>query len=82
MQKGGNPKAPLTRCEGHSCGGNREYDYNLDGLAHYGLIPDMLQDVSNQLRAQKKGDVRDLRALFHGADDYIRAWDRVWKARK
>ena len=81
MTKGGNPNAPLERCQGPNCGGNREFDFNLDGLAHYGLIPDLLQDVSNQLRAQKTGDVRDLRALFRGAEDYILMWEKTWKKR-
>ena len=25
----------------------RDFDYNLDGLAHYGMLPDMLQDLKN-----------------------------------
>jgi hypothetical protein len=82
MSKGGNPGAPLERCQGPECGGNREFDFNLDGLAHYGLIPDMLQDVSNQLRAQQTGKVRDLRALFRGANDYILMWEKTWAKRK
>ena len=82
MSKGGNPGAPLERCQGPECGGNREFDFNLDGLAHYGLIPDMLQDVSNQLRAQQTGKVRDLRALFRGANDYILMWEKTWGKRK
>lgn len=81
MSRGGNPNAPLERCQGPECGGNREFDFNLDGLAHYGLIPDMLQDVSNQLRAQKTGEVHDLRALFRGADDYITMWEKTWGKR-
>src|SRR5213078_1549194 len=27
--------------------GERVYDFNLDGLAHFGLVPDLLQDVAN-----------------------------------
>ena len=29
--------------------GSRRFDYNIDGVAHYGLIPDMLADVRNTL---------------------------------
>ena len=25
----------------------RDFDYNLDGLSHYGMLPDMLQDLKN-----------------------------------
>ena len=34
----------------------REFDYNLDGLAHYGMLPDLLQDLKNVLLPQ--GDHR------------------------
>src|SRR5205085_7984299 len=27
--------------------GNRDYDVNMDGVAHYGMIPDFLQDLAN-----------------------------------
>ena len=84
MERGGNPNAPLRRCEGNECAGTREYDYNVDGLAHYGLIPDFLQDASNQLRAHAStagGDVADLRGLFRSAEDYIRMWELVWNKR-
>ena len=37
---------PLQRS---TAGPVREFDYNLDGLAHYGMLPDMLQDLKNVL---------------------------------
>jgi microsomal dipeptidase-like Zn-dependent dipeptidase len=51
--------------------GERTYDVNVDGFAHFGLVPDMLQDVSNQLH-----DVRHdaLDTLFGAADAYIAMW--------
>jgi len=70
--KSGNPTAPLER----SRAGHRDYDYNIDGLAHYGLLPDFLQDVSNQLR-RGSGQVRDLSALFRSAESYVAAWERA-----
>lgn len=76
----GNTARPLQRCEGADCGGNREFDYNIDGLAHYGLVPDMLQDAANQLRTAS-GPVRDLSAMFHGAEDYIQMWERTYNGR-
>ena len=59
-----------------STAGQREFDINLDGLAHYGMLPDFLQDVSNLLRTSS-GPVTDLRALFRSAEDYIQMWERV-----
>jgi hypothetical protein len=70
--KSGNLAAPLER----SRAGDRDYDYNIDGLAHYGLLPDFLQDVSNQLR-RGAGQVRDLSALFRSAQSYVEAWERA-----
>lgn len=70
--KSGNAAAPLER--NHA--GNRDFDVNLDGLAHYGLLPDFLQDVSNQLR-RGAGPVKDLQALFRSADAYVKTWERV-----
>jgi hypothetical protein len=72
-----NVAAPLVR----SGAGNREFDINLDGLAHYGMLPDFLQDVSNLLRtapaSKDAPPVTDLRALFRSAEDYIVMWERV-----
>ena len=41
--QGDNP--PLER---NMAGPRRDFDINLDGLAHYGLLPDFLQDIRNQ----------------------------------
>ncbi|MBK9140839.1 MAG: hypothetical protein IPM17_19150 [Verrucomicrobia bacterium] len=49
----------------------KEWDINLDGLAHYGLLPDFIQDAKNSGL-----DRRDLRPLFRSAEDYIRLWER------
>ena len=38
------PNPPLARCV---AGPRRDFDINLDGMAHYGLLPDLLQDVRN-----------------------------------
>jgi hypothetical protein len=60
---GDNP--PLTRC---TAGPLRDFDYNLDGLAHYGMLPDMLQDLKNL--------GLPLEGLFRSAEGYIRVWER------
>jgi len=48
----------------------RTYDFNVDGLAHYGLLPDMLQDLKNL-------EDPDLRVLFRSAEGYLQMWEKV-----
>ena len=64
--EGNNP--PLVRC---TAGPRRDFDINIDGMAHYGLLPDLLQDLCNfGLTAE------DLKPLFRGAEDYVQMWER------
>jgi hypothetical protein len=59
---------PLTRS---MAGPRRDFDINLDGMAHYGMLPDFLQDLRNiGLTAE------DLAPLFRSAYDYVQMWDR------
>lgn len=55
--------------------GNREWDYNTDGMAHYGMMPDFFQDLKN---IGLRGD--QLSFLFQSAEDYIRMWEKTVKA--
>jgi hypothetical protein len=48
----------------------RDFDINLDGMAHYGLLPDLLQDIVNT--GVKPGDFA---TLFRSAYDYVEMWD-------
>jgi hypothetical protein len=50
----------------------RDFDVNLEGLAHYGLLPDWLQDVKNV-----DVSARELMPLFTGAEDYIEMWHKA-----
>lgn len=56
----------LTRCRG----GQRDWDINLDGMAHYGLLPDFLQDVRNVGMPES-----EMASLYRSAEDYIRVWE-------
>ena len=58
--------AGLVRC---TAGPRRDYDINLDGMAHYGLLPDFLQDLRNSGLSPD-----DLAPLFGGANDYVEVW--------
>ena len=59
---------PLRRCTT----GYRDWDFNLDGIAHEGMLPDFIQDLNNigitGLRLQP---------LFMSAEEYIRLWERA-----
>ncbi len=58
---------PLMRS---TAGPRRDFDINLDGMAHYGMLPDLLQDVRNiGLTAE------DLVPLFRSAFDYVQMWE-------
>lgn len=59
---------PLRRC----ITGNRYWDFNLDGLAHYGLLPDLLQDLKNIGLTTVQ-----LAPLFGSAEDYIKMWEKA-----
>jgi microsomal dipeptidase-like Zn-dependent dipeptidase len=48
-------------------------DFNVDGFVHYGLLPDLLQDVANQMTDWRE----DLAPLFSSAEDYIKAWEKA-----
>jgi microsomal dipeptidase-like Zn-dependent dipeptidase len=57
---------PLSR----SRAGQRDFDINIDGVAHYGMLPDFFQDLKNVgLTAE------DLLPLFRSAEDYIQVWE-------
>jgi microsomal dipeptidase-like Zn-dependent dipeptidase len=50
----------------------RSFDFNVDGLANYGLIPDMLQDLKNLGLPPK-----DFEALFASAESYVKTWEKA-----
>ncbi|MFN8393089.1 MAG: membrane dipeptidase [Bacteroidia bacterium] len=49
---------------------DRTWDYNREGVAHYGLIPDYLCDIA------AIGGQREVEALYHGAEGFARMWER------
>ena len=57
------PNPPLKRA---MAGPKRDFDYNLDGLAHYGMLPDMFQDLKNVGFPPEA-----MTALFSSAEKYI-----------
>lgn len=61
------PNTPISR----SLAGRRDFDVNIDGVAHYGMLPDFVQDLRNLGLTDD-----DLAPLFRSAEDYIELWQR------
>lgn len=51
--------------------GGRTWDFNTDGLAHYGLLPDMLRDLVHVGMREEELD-----PLFSSAEAFLRAWEK------
>lgn len=52
--------------------GERTFDLNVDGMAHYGLLPDLLADMERQPRGEQAVDL-----LFRSAEAYLQMWERA-----
>jgi hypothetical protein len=52
--------------------GTRVFDLNRDGVAHYGLVADLVADMRHQPHGRKALDL-----LFGSAEGYLRMWDRA-----
>lgn len=52
--------------------GERVFDLNRDGVAHYGLVPDWLADVERRPGGREAIDL-----LFRSAEAYLRMWERA-----
>lgn len=50
--------------------GNRIFDLNKDGIAHYGLVADHVQDIRNQ------ASPRVYEAIMNSAEGYLQMWER------
>ncbi|HEX9642721.1 MAG TPA: hypothetical protein VGC11_01820, partial [Acidimicrobiia bacterium] len=51
--------------------GERRFDVNTDGVAHYGLYPDWMEDLRLQMQAGEEL----LEDMARGAEAYLRLWD-------
>lgn len=54
----------------------RDYDINLDGIAHYGMLPDFLQDLKNDGLTPEQ-----MAPLFNSAEAYIQMWEKCERMR-
>lgn len=62
------PNEPLRRSFAYA--GGRDFDINLDGHAHYGMFPDMLQDLKNIGL-----NPMEMRPIFMAAEQYAKLWE-------
>jgi hypothetical protein len=54
--------------------GERVYDVNTDGFAHYGMVPDWLEDLRLVAGPDGQEIVTD---MSRGAEAYLRTWERA-----
>jgi hypothetical protein len=54
----------------HSRAGTREFDFNKDGLAHIGLLPDLILDLVHVGMTHEQFD-----PLFSSAEAFLRMWE-------
>lgn len=58
--------------------GSRTYDFNTDGVAHYGLYPDWIQDVRNLLDMEAPGEGNSFfDDMLRGPEAYLQMWERA-----
>lgn len=57
-------------------GARRTFDFRRDGIAHYGMLPELFEVV-----AAAPGGADVVSTLFRSAEDTIRAWERTLAAR-
>ena len=70
MQFENGPNEPLRRNFAYN--GGRDFDFNLDGLAHYGMFPDLIQDLKNL-----GFTTGQLTPLFMASEQYIKMWEQA-----
>lgn len=51
--------------------GNRVFDLNTDGIAHYGLLPDFIEDL------RQRAPTRIYEAVMNSAEAYLQTWERA-----
>ena len=61
----------MTGALGKSVTGDRTFDFNVDGLAHAGMLPDFVEDL------RSLGLSNELVPLFNSAEAYLRMWEKA-----
>jgi len=50
--------------------GNRTFDLNNEGMAHYGLLPDLIEDI------RQRTDQRIYEGIMNSAEGYLQMWEQ------
>jgi DNA gyrase inhibitor GyrI len=53
--------------------GGRTWDTEIDGSAHFGLIPDFVEEI------RLEGGEEAVTAFYNSAEAYIQLWEKVYK---
>jgi len=76
------PQYPFTSIDGKTTfyqpkTGDREFDFGKEGMAHYGLYPEWVENF----RQVDESDPEDLMAiLMNSAETYLQMWERAYNA--
>lgn len=54
--------------------GKKTFDFNRDGVAQYGLMPDLIAEMQHGRRSRDA-----LALLYRSAEAYLEAWQRAWR---
>lgn len=55
--------------------GNRTFDLNQDGMAHYGLLADLMASYAQWMRDSGQPDMYE--SLMNSAESYLQMWERA-----
>ncbi len=55
--------------------GNRTFDFSKDGLAHYGLLPELMENY--RLAYTTSGDSALYESIMNSAESYLQMWERA-----
>lgn len=63
---------PVTFNQSQSVTGQRKWDINAEGQAHYGLVADFVEEV------RIEGGEEAITALYNSAEQYLRTWEKTY----
>jgi microsomal dipeptidase-like Zn-dependent dipeptidase len=66
--------AASGRSMNRSVVGQKTFDFNVEGLAHVGMLPDLIADFEAMGLRQA-----DLDPLLNSADGYVTMWEKAWR---
>lgn len=55
--------------------GNRTFDLNQDGMAHYGLLPDLMANYAQWMRESGRPEMYE--SMMNSAESYLQMWERA-----